>query len=91
VNYTSTSYPGVFSISSISGNAKYHFGPAGNYVFSSYPFGNLGRGYNMNTMGGTIHRGGHWNINAGAGIFTVDLGWTGGGNSVCGFRCVYNK
>lgn len=79
------------SIGGVTGNAKYHFGPAGDYsaTLSATPFGGLGLGA-FNYTAGSVVRGGFWLNELKSGVFRASLG-TGIGNMETryGFRCVW--
>jgi hypothetical protein len=89
---TDASNPTVFTLGELSATAKFHFGPTNNYTsYTTIPRAGLGILYWPARADGPIHRGGHWGVNYGSGIFTTDTGWTPGAYSDgVGFRCTYH-
>lgn len=86
---TAATHPTNGSIGGVTNNAKYHFGPAGDYTaLSTVPYGGLGYGALASTAG-AISRGG-WHGGANSGVFGAYLndGPTSP-KAAGGFRCVW--
>lgn len=88
---TTIDHPVVGSIGGVSDNAKYHFGPAGDYTaLWSAPYGGLGMAW-LNYSTGAIIRGGGRGNGVGSGIFATYLAYGPlGGDAYVGFRCVWS-
>lgn len=90
---TDISNPLSVIIGGVSGTAKYHFGPLGNYsTLNTSPYGGLGLA-TLNTSNGAIIRGGTYFNGVSAGVFSAFLNVnpsSTGVDRVFGFRCVYN-
>jgi len=91
---TAANRPAVGSIGGVSGNAKYHFGPAGDYTsLSSSPFGGLGYGWLMSNASGALMRGRRWDGGVNVGVFATYFGYgptDGAADPGAGFRCVWS-
>lgn len=78
------------TVGGLTGNAKYLFGPSGNYSsLNTGQYGGLGYGgVNWNT--GTVIRGGYWFNTMGSGVFNVNLSLAlAAYHNFVGFRCVF--
>ncbi len=87
---TAASHPTNGSIGGVSNNAKYHFGPAGDYsALSSAPYGGLGYLYISPASTG-VFRGAEITSGAMAGMFSGNLTASSSATSgSIGFRCVW--
>lgn len=87
---TAADFPITGAVSGVTGNAKFHFGPAGDHTtLNSSPYGGLG-GMTLHSANGTIVRGGRWDYNDYSGIFGADIRTAPDRQGpYIGFRCVY--
>jgi hypothetical protein len=92
---TGLSHPENGLIGDLEGDAKFHFGPAGDYSSATgSPYAGLGYGY-LGSSNGTILRGGDWYYRSDTyktGVFSVNIWFTPNDDrwTNLGFRCVQN-
>ncbi len=88
---TSSSHTATGTVGGLTGNAKFLFGPAGDYTaLNSTPYGGLGYGY-LGSTNGAIARGNTYVNQDQTGVFAVTLNnTTSVSGPRIGFRCVFH-